>query len=230
MALRDVPRDWPEGLTSELTPVPELPSHAGYPELARAFGTVVVRDRQIWPKIVHALEFLRGRAMADDSTASRAAAAAEAALAKVDELRAEIARAVPTLPPLPPMRPESPSGLDVLEATTDRFGQKLKEIARESDGPNVDADPERLRREMHKILEIELAKREAARNVERLAAIDAENRLRARNKASTVQGVVIGVVTASILGAASCAWSTARGHAAGALEERLRGPVPASTR
>lgn len=222
MALREVPRDWPDGLTSELPPIPELTDRASYPELARILGTVVVRDRQLWPKIVHALEWLRGRAIAEDSAAARAEAAAARAEAGVEALRAEIRSVAPTLPP---MRPESPSSVDVVETTTSRIGQKLKEIARESDGPNVDADPERLEREMRKILEAELAKREAARNVERLAAIDEERKLRAQNRASMVRGVVIGVVTASILGAGSCAWSTARSKAAGALEERLRGPT-----
>jgi hypothetical protein len=216
--------EWPD-LPTAPPDLPKMGDHPSLLELAQNYATLAVYHVGLWDKVIHALEYLRGHVIG----AKNEAAAASREIRRLrEEMEIRDVRATETKIPsppgipgmkLPPMRPELPSTAQVIENVSKRVSGSFEKIAKESQGPYVEAPPERLADEVKKALSAELAARDALRNAARIQEIeDAEKHQKKLRKKIIVGGVLAFVVA---FGTAAGTWSW--GKAQGSFEGHVKG-------
>lgn len=178
-------------------------------ELAQNYATLAVHHGQLWQRVVHALEYLRGHLI---GTKSEVAATAKEVKLLREALQGQIASSKLGLPP---MRLEAPSTVSAVESIKTKISGEFEKIAKESQGPYVEADPRRLMQVVEKTITEELARRDAAKQaLEQAAKLKAfEDAAHARKKflQKAVGAFLVAVATA----AGTWAWGKTQGHIEG---------------
>jgi hypothetical protein len=223
--------DWPDlDISIDLPPPKE---HYSYEELAQNYATLAVHHGTLLPRIVAALEYLRGHLIGAKGEAASAKISSEAAKASSDATRAALEAhtkevklmrealqgqlAVAALG-LPPVRPEAPSSATMVDNITSKVSGEFEKIARESAGPYVEAEPKRLIAAVEKAVGEELAKKEALRKISEDAARLAEFDKAVADRKKLVRKVVAGFLVAIAAAAGTWTWGKTQGHVEGAIE------------
>jgi hypothetical protein len=94
---------------------------------------------------------------------------------------------------VPPMRPSQPSSFDLLEHASAAFKTELEHRASETPGPSLEATPEELSKLAEDVFAREFAKREQAKEFERLTKIEQGDLQRERERADFRKQVRVGV-------------------------------------
>jgi flagellar biosynthesis/type III secretory pathway protein FliH len=230
--------DWPELAVSIDLPPPK--DHYDEGELAQNYATLAVHHGILWPRVVAALEYLRGHLIGAKGEAASARAVAEGVKSSLDAHTREVklmrealqGQLAATALGLPPMRPEAPSTVSVVDSITSKVSGEFEKIARESSGPYVEAEPKRLIDAVERAVAEELAKREAARKVSEDAARLAAFERVAAERRKLLRKVVGGFLLAAASAAGSWAWGKAQGHLEGrqaAMQEARQAIVAAAS-
>lgn len=114
--------EWPTELKRDMPPLPPLDPRSSAIDVARAYGTLALRQQQQWPAIVDALVFLRLLLIATQ--------------AEVRELRTDLAVSKTE------HREKMPSAHDFAEEVADAVGDKIEEAVEEATGRHKIPPPE----------------------------------------------------------------------------------------
>jgi hypothetical protein len=224
MDAADLNGDWPDLAVSVDLPQPK-PYYTDR-ELAQTYATLAVHHGILWPRVVHALEYLRGHLIGMRGEVSTTAK--EVKLLR-EALQGQIAAAALGLPKY---RPEAPSTVDAVESIKTKISGEFQKIARESIGPKVEAEPQRLLQIVDKAVTEEMAKREAVRKAAEAAAeLQAFKDARERRK-KTIRKAAGAFVLAVATAAGTWTWGKAQGHIEGkqaTLDEMRRAPTAVAT-
>lgn len=213
--------DWPELAVSIDLPPPK--DHYTEHEMAQNYATLAVHHGILWPRVVAALEYLRGHLIGAKGEAASARAAVEGVKASLEAHTKEVrlvrealqGQLAVTQLGLPPMRPEAPSTVSMVDSITKKVSGEFERIARESEGPYVEAEPKRLLAAVERAVGEELAKKEALRKAAEDAARLAAFERAAADKRKLLRKVVGGFLLAMASAGGSWAWGKAQGHIEG---------------
>jgi len=205
--------DWPDLAVSLDLPAPK--DHYSPQELAQTYATLAVHHGILWPRVVSALEYLRGHLIG--VRGEFATVGKEVKLLR-EALQGQIASAKLGLPP---MRPEAPSAVTMVDSITKKVSGEFERIAKESQGPYVEADPKRLLKVVEAAVADEIAKKEAARRAAEDAAALETFKEAARARKKFLRKVAGAFAIAVATAAGSWAWGKAQGH----VEERQAAAV-----
>lgn len=207
---------WPE-LPSSTPDLPKLEARPTPLELAQAYATLAVHHGQLWPRVVLALEYLRGHLIGAKGEAAKASD-------EVRKLREELqGQRLSRELGLPSIRPEAPSSVDMAESIKTKVSGAFERIAKETKGPHLEADPKRLAAVVGAAVDEELARREAKKkaddNAIRLAAIDDAAKARKKNLKKIILAGLIAFATAG----GTWSWGKLQGRVEGHLEGKSEG-------
>jgi hypothetical protein len=222
--------EWPD--LDVAVDLPEPKEHYSDREMAQTYATLAVHHGMLWPRVRQALEYLKEHFFAELGRAHKAledsAKAMESHSKEVRLLKEAVLgqRAAAELS-LPPMRPELPSAVATAESIKSKVSGVFEQIAKETKGPRVEADPKRLADIVGQAVDEEMARREAAQNAKR-DADELEARRQAdvnakKNRRKLVKAMVFAFAAAMAGAAGTWTW----GKAQGVAEESRRHPAPA---
>lgn len=216
VASRDLNGDvWPE-LPSSTPDLPRLEARPDPLVLAQAYATFALHYGQYLPKVSMALEYLHGHVIGARGDVAKIAA-------EMKKLREELQgqRAMRELG-LPAMRPEAPSTVDVAECIKTKVSGAFEQIAKETKGPHIEADPKRLAAVVGAAVDEELARREAAqkakKDAEELEMRRQTDVQRQKDRRKIIRVMVLAFAAAVATAAGTWTW----GKASGVAEEGRR--------
>jgi hypothetical protein len=202
--------DWPDFAATIDLPPPK-PRYS-YEELAGNYATVTLQWGALWPRVIHALEYLRGHLIGAKADAG-AARDGVAALQREMKLLREAVQGQAAAKELGLGPVQSASQIDSqVAAVTKRISGELHKVVSESPGPKIEAEPDRIIRIVEKVLEEDAAKKLAIANAARLSAIDDAQKVEAERKKKLRQKMIAMFLGAIAAGAGSWIWGKAQGR------------------
>jgi pimeloyl-ACP methyl ester carboxylesterase len=207
---------WTERLHAEPAPLPELPDHPTPLELARSYGSLAMAYASQHPVVVEALHDVHGVGLGN-----------RAILERIEKTLWN--RAPGIAPPLPPMRDPLDTQSFVVGAKSE-LASAVAQLASESPGPLVEAPPERIVSLYEAKLDQWAAKREQAREFQRLRDQEEAAKKKRELDASDRRAILRTVVGGILLAVALSVGGYLFGHAKGLVERDMahEGAAPAN--